>query len=143
MKTFKLIEVALGGISASNSRSSSLSSYSRDIDDFIKSHKEECEGAIVLDKVDALNNNKEAVKYVINGPMVNVDLGPGEKQLAPEIPEYMMAALQGGFQAIAQNEKINPGSLDYVDMQTHIKNWVNLGAKVGQVKNGKVEWDEH
>lgn len=140
-KTMKLIERGLGGISAQFDKYSNLSSYYKNLEIFIKDHLNEIDDkTVILDKTAALENNEEAIRYVINGPMVDVSLPEDEVSPAPEIPDYMVEMLQGSFKSIAVNQKTNPGSLDMVSLKTHVDSWVKLGARVGKVVDGKIIW---
>jgi hypothetical protein len=111
------------------------------------------DGCPVLDKRPALDT-PEGYRFVYSGPMVNVDLAPGEVDRIGDISDSIvaqavMAEPGNGFgplaaYSIAQTKakaKATYNSLDHVDTATYVRLWKELGARTGHYQGGIIVWD--
>jgi hypothetical protein len=114
---------------------------------------EAAEGAMVIDKLPALVTAR-GLAFVFLSPLVNVDLKAGEIDRVGDLSKSIMAQTvkrdpgnaYGTLVRLHEaGEKVNPknpGPLDGVDMWTYAKMWKKVGARVGVVRDGKIEWEE-
>jgi len=79
------------------------------------------EGCPVLDVCPAVETD-DGFWHAIAGPMVNVDLAPGERDAW-----------------IKDRKELAP--FDYVSVQEYIKLWRKVGARVGKFDCGKIVWE--
>lgn len=98
-------------------------------------------------------NMREAVeteagyRQVFRGPMVDVDLEPGQVDACPEPSPIMASAMIGDpgndfgkllvLQKAHTMTKRTPGPLDSVDTEEYCRLWKAVGAKVGTIRNGQ------
>lgn len=105
--------------------------------------KDAVEGCIIVDKSEC---GDDAVSFVINGPMVNLQLPPNtiKKFSGRETRAFMLPALGGEFQSLATKALKDEdwGGLDYISLDLYVEAWRGLGAKIGYFRGGKVEWDK-
>ena len=113
--------------------------YSNDLDYCLK---DAAEGCVIIDKSEC---GDDGVSFVLNGPMVNLQLPENtiKKFNARKTAELMLPALGGGFQSLAKKavEDKKWSGLDYISLDLYINAWRSLGAKIGQYKGGKVDWE--
>jgi hypothetical protein len=98
------------------------------------------EGVPWVDKRAAIGTPR-GFSWVFRGPMCNPELPVGKIDRLPEPDEMTMMMLHPINKAIllmgAATAKVQPaGSLDYVDIQTYIKGWMEHGAVGGFIRDG-------
>ncbi len=108
------------------------------------------DGTPVIDKRPAVENGN-GTRQAISGPMVNVDLEPGEVDACPEpSPIFATAMLQDSgnqygsllaLQAGARVTEAQYGPLDSVDTATYVRLWREAGARIGQYIGGVIVWE--
>ena len=123
---------------------SSLSGYDRpETFKFERYEKYEIpDGTPVLDKRVPLAENP---RLSLNSPLVDPLLPPGSYEEAPEPSEFMLAGLEGAFQALAVMAKTRKTTgftgLDSVDVETFVEWWRERGARVGKVVDRAFVWE--
>lgn len=98
------------------------------------------EGVPWIDKRVAVNTPR-GFSWVFRGPMVNVKLKPDEVDKLPEVDPWFAASMHPTNQALlvmgkATSKTQKYGSLDYVDVATYVRLWVEHGAVAGFVRDG-------
>lgn len=109
------------------------------------------DGAVVIDKRPALSGT-DAVSVAWSSPLCDPTLADEEVNAAPDIPEYMLGpgGLQGEFLTGAALQVIHrytespdkPGPLDSVSPRLYAEYWREHGARVGVVRDGRIEWED-
>lgn len=110
------------------------------------------DGCPVIDMRPAVDAGP-GVAMAISGPMVNVDLEPGEVDaLCDTTPNLMAATMKAepgnAFGALLVNQEFaraqgrKYGPLDSVDLETYISLWREAGARIGTVQGGEFIWEE-
>ena len=85
---------------------------------------------------------EEGLAWAFRGPLVNVDLAPGEVDALREVPAMMASAMAGNsygtllaMQA-THNRSTGPGPLDGVDVETWVRGWKAHCARAGFIRGG-------
>jgi hypothetical protein len=117
----------------------SITYYSNDLDYCLK---DAVEGCVIIDKSEC---GDDGVSFVINGPMVNLELPENtvKRFSGHEAAAFMLPGLGGDFQSLAAKavQDREWSGLDYISLDLYVAAWKGLGAKIGYYRNGKVEWD--
>lgn len=113
--------------------------------------KTQYEGVPWIDLREAVET-PEGYDMCIRGPMVDVNLKPGEVDWMGEPPPLMaQAMLEHGNQfgqllALHMVQRMSndrkPGSLDSVDVETYCRMWKAVGAKCGRIRDGQFVEEE-
>lgn len=106
------------------------------------------DGTPVIDKRPAVETT-EGFRWVVRGPMVDVDLEDGAVDRLPEPSPVMQAAMSGNsygaLLTIHAAHKIirkdEPGPLDSVSIREYIEGWRKVGARIGAYQNGMIVWE--
>ena len=103
------------------------------------------EGAVIIDKSDCGENG---VIYVCNGPMCDTSLPPqtiNKFNAGQQTIDLLLGpgGLQGAFAYLLDCKKQKPdwSGLDFVSLDIHVGAWRTLGAKIGQLIDGRVVWE--
>lgn len=104
---------------------------------------EQWEGVPYVD-LRAAVDHAAGYKMVINGPMVDVDLEPGEVERLPEPDPIMAGAMAFNsygtlltLQKAARVQGKRAGPLDSVSIAEYLDLWREAGATVGVIRNGQ------
>jgi hypothetical protein len=121
--TWKLISIALAGVSGKRENSSfqapsrRLSSYFGDL----------CEGGIVIDKRPCPEN--VIIRQAYCGAMVQV-----------EMPDNTVSRMGGnGLEPCDDAEKA--GSMDFIALNLYVNQWRKLGARIGVRRGRTIHWE--
>lgn len=103
------------------------------------------DGTPVIDKRQAIET-PEGLRWVFEGPMVNVDLPDDEVDMCPEPSPFFAGAVAenqfGTLLAIHHATKRDgkAGALDSVSIREYIQGWCEHGARIGEYRNGAIVW---
>lgn len=104
------------------------------------------EGAVVVDTRPAVET-RDGFRWAVIGPLVNVDLPPGESRPLPACEPLIAAAVAGteygtllALHYGTQTDGI-AGPLDEVSIPAFVAGWRAVGARVGRVIDGRVVWE--
>lgn len=121
----------------------SITFYSNNLDYCLKRAEE---GTIIIDKKDM--PERALVDMVLKGPMYDPLLGDDEVKGFSEKEKKALTSMLPGFDRTYTTialmgvlKKQGLGSLDYVGLDVWVSLWREAGAKIGVVKNNKVEWE--
>ena len=107
------------------------------------------DGCPVIDMLPAVQT-AEGVRWVIRGPMVNVDLPDGEISRCPQPSDLLASALvaAGGelgvllvLQAGQRANGQQPGPLDSVSVDDYVRGWRAVGARIGRYLGDQIVWE--
>lgn len=108
------------------------------------------DGCPVLDTRPAVET-EAGFRWVMRGPLVNVDLPDGAEDHMGDPSPIMRGAMLGsgnvfGAMLTAQEvfraaEPAEPGPLDSVCIRVYVEGWRKVGARVGRYVNGRIEWE--
>ena len=98
------------------------------------------EGAFVLDKRAVLEDRPG---LAVSMPMVDSELKPEAVDRCPQPSGAMLAGLQGSFKQLATIKAADPkfSGLDTVSVETFVDLWRKVGARVGRIIDGQIEWE--
>lgn len=162
----KLIEFGLGGSIMHIDRNHTVHGYADAENLFTPYHwwadppekmtyhvePEKAEGALVIDKRPAIET-EAGYRAVFRFPLVDPDLEEGKIDRLPDLKDSIVAmALRSqrdnrfgtmlrDHEAARKQQGEAPGPLDHVDPVTYARLWKSVGARVGRVKSGKIEWE--
>src|SRR5262249_8926967 len=108
------------------------------------------DGTPVIDMNPAVDTDA-GFTMAVQGPMVNVDLQPGETDACPNLETSIVANAMladgnslGGLvamQTLSRRLKTKYGPLDHVDTLTYVGLWREAGARIGQYVKGQIVWE--
>lgn len=109
------------------------------------------DGCPVIDKCPAVDAGK-GTSLAIRGPMVDVDLEPGQvdrlQDLSGNLMVHAMASEPGNqygrlalMQMAARQTRQEYGPLDHVDIATYVRLWRVAGARIGHYQFGRIVWE--
>jgi hypothetical protein len=130
---------------------STLSGYSRPDDPTVASDLPD--GLPVINKR-AVMDNADAIRLLISGPMVAVNLDDGAVSYLSDTLNSIVAQTvkadrgnsMGGLVRLQEEHRAStattPGPLDEVSVPAYIELWRQVGAPIGAVKDGLIIWDK-
>jgi len=144
-KPVRLITFGQGGHTLYYGQGTTLSGYDRP-DDFTGEGETIPDGTLALDKRDAIDT-PEGYRWVLKGPMVNVDLPDGQIDACPApSPLFASAVAENSYGTLlALNEahsEPTAGPLDSVSISEYVAGWVARGARIGTYHNGQIVWED-
>ena len=91
----------------------------------------------------------EGFRWVIIGPLVDVDLPDGQVEKCPGITPAFLDSLEKPYKTMAilhgihthSRTRNGPGPLDKVGIKQYIQGWKRHGAKVGVYRDGVPVWE--
>lgn len=100
--------------------------------------------AIVLD-ISEVIDTKDGVNMMMCSPTVDVRLKDGEIYYAPSVSNQVLDALLSFEQKLQSlhlkmKEYGIAGPLDIISAEQYVRNWQSIGAKVGKLLNGQIDW---
>lgn len=155
MSTIKLVTFGRGGDTAYCASESFCGTTSRST---IKGYGrpdrphagESCERHPIADGTPALDllpaiETDAGFRWAISGPMVNVDLPDGDIERCPAPDPLFAAAVAGNeFGSLlavhAATKSARAGALDSVSIAEYVREWVKLGARLGEYRGGRIVW---
>jgi len=91
------------------------------------------DGALLLDLRPVAKNDPAGYKsLLLNGPLVDVDLAPGEVEECPPPSPMLLAGLTGSFKTMATALSEGWEGLNSVSKETYAAKWAELGARVAR-----------
>lgn len=134
-----------GGVHGCYRQDNSLGSIDMGDDRLGRHYWRVAEGGWIIDKIPALDLDKaQALSLVLNAPMVDPGLQPGEVTECPVPDELFAQGLEGEFQTLAVLKRTNRKwrGLDQVSPEEYAAYWSKAGARVGRRRGEQILWED-
>jgi hypothetical protein len=113
-------------------------------------HWDYTQGAWVVDKRALLKHSHNPVGLVLRAPLLDPDLPAGTmERLEPVDPIFAGAVQNNEYGSMLEAQALceasfpnEPGPLDYVSIDRYLEYWRLAGARIGQLVDGQILWED-
>ena len=86
------------------------------------------------------------LRWIVKGPLVNVDLEDDAVESCPKVSSFMSDTLNKNFNGLPKlhdevKKDTGRGPLDMVSIKEYVQGWIEHGARVGHYENNTIVWD--